>query len=1216
MSTIFAGTLNGSGYFSTIDFPASAPPRFHREQLPGPPSNVVVAYDDKQAAVGNWSRGGTVYFYDMQNPTRPQRLGSFKTGLPGIGAIAVDGNTVLVAENNGRRLMRIDFSTPRSPRLDSVITSPVPFGQNPSVALEGGYAVASSRNHTTVLTIDFTDPKKPIPGSFDPHLRSNPVTVTLEDGRVVVGAQQNDGRLKAFKWGTWNNPASVINTSIRGGFHSLSKQGSIVAAGSDNAANTIVLADLNAKKSRTFKPGLLGGCTVALDSVLQQLQLAVADRTGFTVKLFDVSNFASERLLKTFAKAPELSRVTSLYLEATEIGASTGQPRINLPKRIQFTQPVRAGRPSTQSFDIKNIGTGTLEVTSIRQNGPAFRISPTGSFKLTAGQNKRITVSFAPPETQTAVEQIYKGTLTVRSNAANGGTQIIPLQGLGTLPRMVAPKAVKFGTVPVCRKNATQYAVIQNTGKYQLELTSISTASPFTVKPKRATVRAGGSVRLTIGLKPLKVGQMTGKLIVKSDDPKAAEVTIPITGAATESPPDLKVSPGKKLDFPKIVVKEFVGRRLVFKNESPCKSLTVNLSIEDVQKHGAFTLTDQENPTTIPETKKLNFSVAPESNKGVVVFFNPGAKGAFSADLKIKSNDPDSPEANIKLEGTGITSRTPLAACLVLDHSASMYGAAPTGSKIDALKSTAALFVDLLREKQQDELATVAFNHQAHVLTPKSKVTQAQKKKVIQTINTLNPAGTTSIGAALQEGHKELKQSVHRKALLVFTDGKENVPPWIADAQQAILKDGVEIYAVGLGTAKTLKPESLNALAKRSSGKFFSTTDTLLLRKRFIQVLVDAFDKDMASDPTYTVGRGQYLDIPVSLTPCDHRIQFICAWDDPNEKLELELIAPDGFRYTPTSPATNRLVRYVGQPGYAFYELAVPPIIDAPMGIIGPDVLGVWTIRVSGQFLNSPQQRFITSVVVDSEIKMRARITPVQIGESPEVIINLLYENQPLSNALLKVSVTKPAYGMNDLLQLASEHDLSATLDPAFLDPEFIADYGYSEALLWEEAQPFLEASEEPQTFEVYAEQLGEDGPYSVTLPPCDVDGVYEVVIEAEIQACGGTVTRYAAYCLLPSQTLDPEATPWEAHSSDENPDMVHIVVTPRDQAGNLLGIGLASEMRFKLEDGLTLIGIDDLSNGSYELHLAREDRTSKHVVLALPEGELEINIPAIDEGS
>ncbi|XP_041350383.1 calcium-activated chloride channel regulator 4-like [Gigantopelta aegis] len=130
---------------------------------------------------------------------------------------------------------------------------------------------------------------------------------------------------------------------------------------------------------------------------------------------------------------------------------------------------------------------------------------------------------------------------------------------------------------------------------------------------------------------------------------------------------------------------------------------------------------------------------------------------------------------------------------LVLDNSGSM-----TGSSLKILKQAASNYIQNTVEIGS-WLGIVAFNTDAVVLAPLTKINTKEDKKALTAKMPSLAEGKTSIGAGLKKGLNVLLSSKGGGiggTLILITDGKENKSPWIKDIRDDILKRGIMVHAV------------------------------------------------------------------------------------------------------------------------------------------------------------------------------------------------------------------------------------------------------------------------------------------------------------------------------------------------------------------------------------------------------------------------------------
>ena len=179
-------------------------------------------------------------------------------------------------------------------------------------------------------------------------------------------------------------------------------------------------------------------------------------------------------------------------------------------------------------------------------------------------------------------------------------------------------------------------------------------------------------------------------------------------------------------------------------------------------------------------------------------------------------------------------------------------------------------------------------------------------------LNSISAGGGTSIAAGIREAISVLNAvptpNPHQ-AILVLTDGKENVAPCLggnspsscssSDQLTAAEIGNIQVVAVGFGPGAT--EANLRDVSERHGGVFFAQDDisaSLDLQKFFITASGEIFDAPISLDPKGRIAPGQQaaeeFDIPV----CgDERLSVVLGYKNPAPRkcdLELELFTPSG----------------------------------------------------------------------------------------------------------------------------------------------------------------------------------------------------------------------------------------------------------------------------------------------------------------------------------
>jgi hypothetical protein len=1185
MPPIVVAASQNNFTFGVCDF-GSSPPTVQAVD-PAFGGNCVTACDGNLVAAGD-GLGSQVQLVDITNPGAPVLRGIINTFLSGIGAIAINGNLVAAAELNGFRIVLIDFTVPATPTIVVTVNTPVAgFG---SLAFTAARTVvgAGPTGPPTAVEVNFSSSPASVVTFAPPGFAGGfSLDADAAAGRIVLG---NLNGTQVFLLNAATKAViSTVNTSLAS-VSSVAISGSLVLAGSGNSANVLLINFSTSPPTvTTFNPGYASGASGS--------QVAISASTGACgaivgggvtpVKLFNLA-VTPPALLGTCN--PGVQSVGSLSIG--QLGGPPPAPVIAVtPTSLTFAA-TRVGTTSApQPVTISNTGTQPLNVTGLASGNARFSATPAAPFTIAPGGSRVVSVTFAPN-----AEQTFTGTLTIASNDPARPTVTVALSGVGALPHIsISPNPVAFGSVAICLAGTRQLTVT-NTGGLPLTVSSISTTGPpFAASPASLVVPPGTNRIVTLTFTPSALGPASGTLTLNSDDLTNPNATAALSGNGLSTPPPAISATPVTLAFGAVPRQFFIGLRVTVANTGPCQALSVSLATNGAP----FFVTDTDPTTVPPTTSSVAATVAPNSSSRFAVVCAPTALGAANGTLTITSNDPANPTVTIPLTGNGVD-ESPAALELVLDRSGSMADPVAGGTKMDALKRAVKMFADLLIPGQGDALGSVEFDDQVNRLTPLAPFTAAQRTLIDTDVDTLFPRGLTSIGGGLQKGQTELAgPGPARKAILVFTDGIENTPPMIAAVEPGVLSAGIEIYAVGLGRPEDISADKLGQLAASSNGHFFLSDDPLILRKNFVQVLADAFRQNMAADPILQVSKGQVIDVPVWITRCERRISFVLNWDNPASQLSLEVIAPDGTVFTPTSPFGNQLVRYGQRPGYRYYQIALPPLDPGSGAVIGPQQLGQWRMRVVGTALAGASERCTTSVFVESHLTMIPRIT-LKDSQSPlQLRVLLTDDGKPVNGAQVRATITSPTKPYSHRLRGITR---AAALTGSANDTQGLSVAERGIRLLRQSGRPLIPTKS--RSFKL----KGTRGIYALLLPAPLTDGVYQIEITATGQACGGTFQRYASLAAFVPRIADAGKT--TITITQPGPATVTATIVPKDAKRKRLGPGLANDIAVQARPGMTASIIDNL-DGSYAVHLdwTGRSRPSK-VTVTVAGARIPVGIP------
>lgn len=364
--------------------------------------------------------------------------------------------------------------------------------------------------------------------------------------------------------------------------------------------------------------------------------------------------------------------------------------------------------------------------------------------------------------------------------------------------------------------------------------------------------------------------------------------------------------------------------------------------------------------------------------------------------------------------------RPTVAVMLVLDQSGSMdwlAGIDPTTKRIDILHQAATQFVQLAQDssRQGDGVGMVSFDHNAYpgVAVTTNMGTGLDLAPVITAIQNLHPAGATSIGNGVALGRNTLNpiSGFNQKAMIVFTDGLENTPLYIADVMSSI---NDRTFAIGLGTAQQVSAGALTALANGTGGRLLlsgrlspSIDDYFRLSKFFMQVLAGVTNTNIVTDPSGYIAPGMKVRIPFLLADTDLDSTVILLTDIPAIRFFIE--TPAGDIMDPAIAGTLGATYTVGT-NMSYYRFTLP----LPMGA-KPAQEGIWYAllevddKILRRYLHGLDQPFATGAA--------RLIHGVRYNLSAQAFSNLrmqagLSQNSLQPGATLTLRVSLSEYGI------------------------------------------------------------------------------------------------------------------------------------------------------------------------------------------------------------
>ena len=267
---------------------------------------------------------------------------------------------------------------------------------------------------------------------------------------------------------------------------------------------------------------------------------------------------------------------------------------------------------------------------------------------------------------------------------------------------------------------------------------------------------------------------------------------------------------------------------------------------------------------------------------------------------------------------------------LVLDRSGSMADVAAGGATKSTLLKRAVGVVHSLMQPT-DEIGIARFGTTADVVLPMTAASAGLG--TVLTGTDLDPAGATALGRGLQEGSGLIDgpgATAPNKAVIVMTDGNENIPPFVDDLPAGTVSQTT--FAIGLGLPGQVSDPVLDAVAANTGGYLLVTGDVssdierFTLAKFFLQVLKDATLNQTVVDPAGDLlwNGGKHV-VPFQVADTDVSVDVVVLTALPFA-LDLRLVTPSGVEITRDTPATEPNVQYVVGDDVAYYRLMLPAL--------------------------------------------------------------------------------------------------------------------------------------------------------------------------------------------------------------------------------------------------------------------------------------------------
>lgn len=320
----------------------------------------------------------------------------------------------------------------------------------------------------------------------------------------------------------------------------------------------------------------------------------------------------------------------------TGIGAA---PQIETVAEIQAPDTALDASSST-TFSIANNGLLPLHIGSIVSGDAAFQTDFEMPLTIPVDGQVDGQLIFQPQQ-----EGSVNSNLFIFSDDPLHNPRIIDLSGVGLAAHAAAsPLLLDFGDV---RIDATAFPImaihIENTGQADLSFGALTINSPVFSLDSPAwppgDLPPGADITLGVACQPTAVGDVTGSLIVETNDPDQSTVAIQLRARGISA---ALASDPTTLDFGQVLVGLDSLQTVLLRNEG-----TAVLTLQQIE------LTDATH-FHIEDIPSLPLTLAPNATTEVSIQFQPTAEGDLSTEISVEVTGAAMSSLNVPVVGHGL----------------------------------------------------------------------------------------------------------------------------------------------------------------------------------------------------------------------------------------------------------------------------------------------------------------------------------------------------------------------------------------------------------------------------------------------------------------------------------------------------------------------------------------------------------------------------------
>ena len=598
---------------------------------------------------------------------------------------------------------------------------------------------------------------------------------------------------------------------------------------------------------------------------------------------------------------------------------------------------------------------------------------------------------------------------------------------------------------------------------------------------------------------------------------------------------------------------------------------------------------------------------------------------------------PDAPltlplqqDFTLVIQNARLTTTEPMDMMLCVDRTGSMRR-----DPIAAAKSAAMQFMDLIPTDNEHQAGLVSYaapctypyappcdadasiDDRASIDSALTPVTDALKDHLTDPtgpIGSIAADDCTSIAAGLRKAAESIVENgspLHRKTIVLLTDGKENRSPCVSDVLPLLRKEYV-VHVVAYG--HSINVDMVDQIATGTGGELLHAPTEDGLAAFYHELLALETDSDVVDSETDSFAASDTGTHKKSfpIVKSDSEATFILGWTHPDVSFDAELVTPNGDVITPAKALRSRNMSYVKRDTHIIYTLKRPARAT--------DWEGEWSMKVRRAAGSAPAaETYTASVLVRTSLRLMLLWDKVK------------YFTKDLIR--LKAQVIDKQYVLKDSVKMALHtttpvkgygSTLASMPKKALLRPtEDVVEGALAalDRLSEEEWQALYIKSEEVSetSFEMVSEDALERSATPIFTTPHVAklnklfrplkDGIstYRVKVEGRT-ASGARYTRVRTVSKYIGAKVDAKiSTVVLKPVKPQQPKVMQLTFTPKDLHGNLVGPGHATSIKVDVKKGALKGSLEDLLNGSYSMEIEAAERPE---VMAVAVSMADVSIP------